>query len=58
MPKAIIYSIMLTYSERKALLEAVRIGMEDGSLEPWGVAARRAASKLKAATPSQIGDPI
>lgn len=40
--------VSLTAAERQALLEAVRIGLEDGSLEPWQRAAQSAAAKIRA----------
>lgn len=38
--------VRLTPTERRALLEAIRIGMEDGSLEAWGRGAQSAEKKL------------
>lgn len=38
--------IHLTGAERLALRMAIRIGLEDGSLEPWRRAARSASKKI------------
>ena len=39
-------TVTLTPTERLALLQAITIGMEDGSLEPWAKAARSAQKKI------------
>jgi hypothetical protein len=39
-------ALTLTPSEQRAIIEAVRIGLEDGSLEPWRKAALTAQHKI------------